>query len=89
MSARAIISSLPSVMLNQSHEMAYKFYVTNALQLICSNTAYSARQDGGDGRYIKNSYSEIINPKPEETRTGQEIIDMMKNKIAEIGGEPD
>ena len=84
MSARAILSALPVVMLEQSKVAAYRVYTAEALRIMTENTAKYA-----GGGYMKQKYSDMINPKPEETRTGQEIINMMKNKIAEIGGEPD
>ena len=83
MSARAILSALPVVMLERSKVSAYRVYTAEALRIMTENTAKYA-----GGGYMKQKYSDMINPKPEETRTGQEIIDMMKNKIAEIGGEP-
>lgn len=38
---------------------------------------------------MKQKYSDLVDPKPEEKRTGNEIIEMMKQKIADIGGEAD
>lgn len=84
MSARAVLSALPVVMLEQSKVAAYLVYTAEALRIMTENTAKYA-----GGGYMKQKYSDMVNPKPEETRTGQEIIDMMKNKIAKIGGEPD
>lgn len=63
---------------------AYRVYTAEALRIMTENTAKYA-----GGGYMKQKYSDMVNPKPEETRTGQEIIDMMKNKIAQIGGDPD
>lgn len=36
---------------------------------------------------MKSRYYDLIHPKPEETRTPEEIIGNMKEKIARIGGE--
>lgn len=44
-------------------------YVTDALKAVAENTAKYA-----GGGYIKARYIEIIDPPPEETRTGEEII---------------
>ena len=83
-SVRAILSALPAVMMEQTRETAYKMYVAEALRIITENTGKYA-----GGSYMKQRYIDIIDPKPEEKRTGSEIIDMLKNKLAEIGGEPD
>ncbi len=58
-------------------------YVTDALKAVAENTAKYA-----GGGYIKVRYIEIIDPPPEETRTGEEIIAQMKAKLGQIGGEP-
>ncbi len=63
--------------------MTYRVYITDALKAVAENTAKYA-----GGGYIKNRYIEIINPPPEETRTGEEIIAQMKAKLGQIGGEP-
>ena len=83
-SVRAILSALPAVMMEQTRETAYKMYVAEALRIITENTARYA-----GGSYMKQRYADIIDPKPEEKRTKGEIVDMIKNKLAEIGGEPD
>lgn len=56
--------------------------MTDALKILAENTAkYSG------GSYMKSRYYDLIHPKPEETRTPEEIIGNMKEKIARIGGE--
>lgn len=82
MSARAILSALPVVILEQSKVTAYRVYTAEALRVITENTA---KYFGGG--YLKIKYADMINPKPEEKRTGGEIIEIMKQKIAGIGGE--
>lgn len=57
-------------------------YVTDALKAVTENTAKYA-----GGGYIKARYIEIIDPPPEETRTGEEIIAQMKAKLGQIGGD--
>ena len=51
------------------------------MRLLTENTA------GTSGKYISISYKDILHPKPEETRTADEIITSMKEKLAKIGGE--
>jgi hypothetical protein len=36
------------------------------------------------GNYIKAKLSDILDPKPQETRTSTEIIEEMKKKVDEI-----
>ncbi len=55
-------------------------YLTDTLRIIGENTAKYA-----GGSYIKKRYADIIIPHKEETRTGEEIINYMKNKLR--GGE--
>lgn len=57
-------------------------YVTDALKAVAENTAKYA-----GGGYIKARYIEIIEPPPEETRTGEEIVAQMKAKLGQIGGD--
>ena len=61
-------------------EELFRTYVTDALKILTGNTARFA---GGD--YLKIAYREAIHPKPEETRSADEIIANIKSKL---GGEP-
>ena len=64
-----------------AREKAYRVYVTDVLKILAENTAkYSG------GSYMKLRYYDLIQPKPEENRTPEEIIWNMKGKIARIGG---
>lgn len=53
--------------------------MTDTLRLIGENTAKY-----GGGSYLKKRWFDIINPKPEETRTADEIIEHMKKKLEEV-----
>lgn len=55
--------------------------MTDVLKILAENTARYA-----SGSYMKSRYYDLIHPKPEETRTPEEIIGNMKDKIARIGG---
>ena len=81
MGAKALLSALPILLKKQMQEKAYRIYVTDALKAITENTAKYA-----GGSYMKARYYDLENPKPAETRTGEEIISQMKAKIARIGG---
>ena len=79
---RALLSVLPVLLNKQDQEQKFRTYVTDALKTITENTAKYA-----GGNYMKVRYYDIENPRPAETRSGKEIIDQMKAKIARIGGE--
>ena len=57
-------------------DMAYRIYVSDALKMVASNTA---KLSGGE--YLKTRYCDAINPKPEETRTSDEIIAHIRKKL--------
>ena len=84
MSARALLSALPAAMVERSKVTAYRVYTAEALRIMTENTAKYA-----GGGYMKLKYTDLIDPKPEEKRTGNEIIEMMRKKIADIGGDSD
>jgi len=69
--------------MREQKDEAYRVYVTDALKVVAENTAKYA-----GGGYIKTRYIDIIDPPPEETRTGAEIVAQMKAKLGQIGGEP-
>lgn len=81
MGAKALLSALPILLKKQMREKAYRIYVTDALKAITENTAKYA-----GGSYIKARYLDLEDQRPEETRTPDEIIGKMKDKIARIGG---
>ncbi len=51
-------------------EGAYWVYVTDALRIISENTAKYT-----DGNYLKARYADMIHPKPQDNRTGDEIVE--------------
>ena len=48
---------------------AYRIYVTDALRIVAENTARYA-----GGNYIKARYADMIEPKKQDNRTGDEIV---------------
>ena len=63
----------------EQHEKAYKCYVTDALRIITENTAKA-----NGGRYIQARYAELIEPMKEETRTANEVIIDLKEKLRRL-----
>lgn len=57
-------------------EVTYRAYLTDALRVIGENTAKSAR-----GSYLRARWADIAHPPKEETRTADEIIARMKERI--------
>ena len=53
---------------SQQRDLAYRIYVADCLRIISENTAKI-----GGGSYITAKLSDIINPKPADNRTGEEI----------------
>ena len=49
-------------------DFAYRIYVTDCLRIISENTAKMC-----GGSYMKAKLADIINPKPVDNRTGEEI----------------
>lgn len=73
---------MPIIIKRQSEELAFRVYVTDALNLIAKNTSGMNR----DGGYLKNRYIDLITPEKVETRTPEEIIDQVIGKLNKIGG---
>lgn len=57
-------------------ELAYRIYISDALQNISENTAKF-----GSGRYMKVRFADIIMPQPEDDRTSEEIISHIREKL--------
>ena len=53
---------------SQQRDLAYRIYVSDCLRIISENTAKM-----GGGSYITAKLADILNPKPVDNRTGEEI----------------
>lgn len=61
-------------------DLAYRIYVTDCLRIISENTAKI-----GGGSYITAKFEDIINQKPVDNRTGEEIAaDIIKRAGIEV-----
>lgn len=76
MSVRAILSTLPYKIKADAENELYRDYMARCARLITEHTAGIVH-----GKYISLEFKDIIHPKPEETRSSQEIIDGIKSKI--------
>lgn len=64
---------------NNPEEKTFKIYVASALQNVNKILAENLT-----GTYMKMSYEEALNPKKEETRTADEIINDIKNGLKRL-----
>lgn len=65
---------------SQQRDLAYRIYVADCLRIISENTAKM-----GGGSYITAKLADIINPKPDDNRTGEEIAaDIIKRAGIEV-----
>ena len=69
MSARAIIVSIPYIVKDDIKNGLYRSYISRCLRILTENTAKIS-----GGKYIKDNFDDIINPKPKDSRTAEEII---------------
>lgn len=76
---RAHLVALPAVIKERHKSEQYQSYVADCLQNISRNIAPFGRGD-----YIAKRWADISGSKPAETRTPQEIIAHMKQKIASV-----
>lgn len=60
----------------EQEEKAVKLYYAECLRLICENTAKLC-----NGGYITKKLSEVLDPKPVDTRTTDEIVGGIKEKL--------
>lgn len=58
----------------QAENELYNIYVTDALRMICENTANLAAANAAAGTYPNERYATLILPQKQETRTEEEII---------------
>ena len=79
LTVKAYIAALPAVIKQKAKDDAYRVYVTEALRILGENTAKY-----GSGSYLKAHYTEIIEEKPKETRTSDEIVSQIKSKLKAV-----
>lgn len=76
-----LMSALPALVKQQVERSALVSYMTTGMRMVTENTAHLVN----GGKYLCVSFDEVINPPPPETRTADEIIAHMKNKLAKAG----
>lgn len=74
-SAGGLIRLLAITLKKQAEESAFRAYTAECLRTISQNTAMTPGNS-----YVTASYMDIINPKPQDTRTCEEITDEIIKK---------
>ena len=65
---------------SQQRDLAYRIYVTDCLRMVAENTAKMSQ-----GAYTAARFYDIINPKPVDNRSGNEIAaDTIKRAGIEV-----
>jgi hypothetical protein len=82
MSARGLIAAIPTILKRQSEQSVLNLYLAECLRVLTENTAKI-----GGGGYISVRYCDLINSKPEEKRTPEEIVSDFKTNLARIRGD--
>lgn len=79
---------LPATIKNNREKDLYRTYVSECLRMITENTA---KASSSGGRYMVSGLDELLNPKPKDKRTGDEIVaDIVKGaglKMTAKGGD--
>lgn len=65
-----------SAFLQSKKEQSYQHYMAECLRVITENTARF-----GGGSYIQVKLQDILDPKPVENRTADEIIEGIRKKL--------
>lgn len=84
MSLKAILSTLQYKIKANEEEDIYRQYMAKLTRFITENSANSvtALSGGQIGAYYLNvDYMDLINPKPVDNRSADEIVRNIKNKI--------
>jgi hypothetical protein len=71
-----------SLFKQEQEEKATKIYYAECLRIISENTAKM-----GEGSYIQAKLVDILDPKPVDNRTADEIISGIKDKIEQMNDE--
>lgn len=69
MTIRVILATISDIIKRQAEEESYKIYTAECLRIITENTAKMV-----GGSCVSVSFADIINPKPVDIRTGEEIV---------------
>ncbi len=78
MRAGAYMAALPYMIAERERDKAYRIYISDALRAIGENSAR------GGGKYYETRFIDLIEPKAEEKRTAEEVIDQVRGTLRRL-----
>lgn len=73
----------------ETHALIYRIYVTDTLQSIANEISVFFSKNGKE--VIKKRFYDFCmdatNPQPQETRTKEEVVNYLKDKMAKMKGQ--
>lgn len=84
MSLKAILSTLQYKIKSDDEESVYRQYMAKLMRFTTENSANSVTALSGgqiSAYYLNIDYNDLINPKPVDNRSADEIIGNIKEKI--------
>ena len=82
MSVRGLIAVMPMIIQRQNEQSAFRNYMA-----ICAFNINEIVAKRYGGAYMTTKYHDLVNPPKEETRTSEEVISGIKEKLNTLGGE--
>lgn len=82
MSVRGLIAAMPMIIQRQNEQSAFHDYMAT-----CAFNVNEIIAKRHGGAYMTTRYHDIINPPKEETRTSEEVINGIKEKLDALGGD--
>ena len=82
MSVRGLIAAMPMIIQRQNEQSAFRNYMA-----ICAFNLNEIIAKRYGGAYMTTKYHDLVNPPKEETRTSEEVISGIKEKLNALGGE--
>ena len=82
MSVRGLIAAMPMIIQRQNEQSAFRNYMA-----ICAFNVNEIVAKRYGGAYMTTKYRDAINPPKEETRTSEEVINGIKEKLNALGGD--
>ena len=82
MSVRGLIAAMPMIIQRQNEQSAFRDYMA-----MCAFNVNEIVAKRYGGAYMTTKYHDLVNPPKEETRTSEEVISGIKEKLNALGGE--
>lgn len=93
-----VIDYCVAALKKKREELLYRVYITDCLRAIAENTAHYVGTEGlvkagmtMQGRYIdiakENKVTKADKPKKEKTKTADEVVETIKNKLKKLGSK--